>query len=168
MKKILLLFALLVIGNFSFAHDYFFAFADVDYNSTNKTLEISIEMSGHDIENALSKAGYQFKKHIENETQNTEFKKFFEEYLLKHFVIFNNNKIATLKSIGYEVLPNDLLYVYFVSEEVDISSEFSFQFDLLMNEFPAQQNKLTFNRNNVKHSLVFLPTNSLLKQSIKP
>jgi hypothetical protein len=168
MKLLLAIGTLLLITMQSYAHDFYFAFANVEYNTSNRQLEVSIEMSGHDIENTLKTAGFTFKKHIEDETSNASFKKDFQVYLAERFIIKNNSKLINLKLIGYEVLPNDLLYVYLESEPIEITKDFSFQFDLLMKEFPDQQNKLTFQNGTEKSTLVFLPSNYIQTLTIKP
>jgi hypothetical protein len=140
------------------AHEYYFAFGEVEYNETNKRLEITLEMSAHDMELDLKKTGVVFDKHIESQTQNEVFKKQFESYLLKGFSISTNEQLVQLSLIGFDVLPNGQLYAYMESVPLELGNSLLFRFDLLMKSFPNQQNKITFIYHKQKQTAVFLPT----------
>lgn len=158
MKKLLALFAFVSVLFSAHAHEYYFAFAEVEYNQSTKKLEISLEISAHDLEAEMRKSGISFEKHIEDQTKNADFKKQLEAHIVKGFAISAHNSPVPLKLIGFDVLPTGLLYAYFESNQLELTGELAFKFDLLMESFPDQQNKVTFIRNNNKQTAVFLPS----------
>lgn len=158
MKQLILLSFIFLISPSLKAHDFYFAFAEVEYNAQTKKMEVSLEMTAHDMEYVLRKKGIQISNRIEDETKNNVFKKDFEKQLNQDFQLIHSGTPIHLKLIGYEVLPNGLLYAYLESESVDISKELQVQFNLLMDYFPDQQNKITFSYQNKKQTAVFLPT----------
>ncbi|MNU55423.1 hypothetical protein D3C71_445040 [compost metagenome] len=158
MKK-LLIFCLFSLTLFSVrAHEYYFAFGEVEYNETTKRFEITLEMSAHDVEFDLKKSGVNLDKHIEDQIQNKEFKKQLEAYLLNGFSISSGLSPINLSLIGFDVLPNGQLYAYLESSQVELDKEIHFKFDLLMESFPNQQNKITWIHLKRKQTAVFLPS----------
>ncbi len=158
MKK-LLIFCLFSLTLFSAqAHEYYFAFGEIEYNEATKKFEITLEMSAHDVESDLKRTGVTLDKHIEDQTQNKDFRKQLETYLLKGFSISNNNSPINLSLVGFDVLPNGQLYVYLESSQIELNKQLHFKFDLLMELFPNQQNKITLIYQKRKQTAVFLPT----------
>lgn len=158
MKKLLAVFAFLSVLFSANAHEYYFAFGEVEYNLSTKKLEITLEISAHDLEFDMKKSGITLDKHIENQSGNANFKKQLEAHLAKGFSISADDSPIPLSVIGFDVLPTGLLYVYMESGVVELPQAFFFKFDLLMESFPDQQNKVTFIRNKEKQTAVFLPT----------
>ena len=152
MKKLVAVFAFISVLFSANAHEYYFAFAEVEYNQSDKKLEITLEISAHDLEAEMKKSGIRFEKHIEDQTKNADFKKQLESHITKGFSISANNSPIPLKLIGFDVLPTGLLYAYFESSPLELNQALSFKFDLLMESFPDQQNKITFIRNNNKQT----------------
>lgn len=157
MKK-LVMFCLFSLALFSVqAHEYYFAFGEIEYNETTKKFEITLEMSAHDVEFDLKKTGVTLDKHIEDQAQNKDFKKQLETYLLNGFSISSGRSPITLSLIGFDVLPNGQLHAYLESAQVELDKELNFKFDLLMESFPNQQNKITLIHLKRKQTAVFLP-----------
>lgn len=158
MKKLVAVFAFISVLFSANAHEYYFAFGEVEYNESTRKLEITLEISAHDLESDMKKSGIVLDKHIENQTQNSGFKKQLESHLVAGFSISVDDSPIPLKVVGFDVLPTGLLYVYLESETLELTKSLSFKFDLLMESFPNQQNKITFIRNTQKQTAVFLPT----------
>lgn len=158
MKKVLAVFAF-VFGLFSAsAHEFYFAFGEVEYNEVSGKLEITLEISAHDLEADMKKAGIVLTKHLENQSGNPEFKKQLLTHLEKGFELSNNGSVIPLHLLGFDVMPTGLLYVYLESDPLKLTSSLTFKFDLLMESFPDQQNKITFIYKKEKQTAVFLPT----------
>lgn len=158
MKK-LWLFCLFSLALFSVqAHEYYFAFGEIEYNEATKRFEITLEMSAHDVEFDLKKTGVTLDKHIEDQIQNKEFKKQLEVYLLNGFSISSGSSPVNFSLMGFDVLPNGQLYAYLESAQIEPDKELRFKFDLLMDSFPNQQNKITLIHQKRKQTAVFLPT----------
>lgn len=158
MKKLVAVFAFISVLFSANAHEYYFAFGEVEYNESTRKLEITLEVSAHDLEFDMKRSGVILDKHIENQIQNPAFKKQLESHLLSGFSISANDSPVELKLVGFDVLPTGLLYVYMESEALELMKSLVFKFDLLMESFPNQQNKITFIRNTRKQTAVFLPT----------
>jgi len=145
LKTILL--SLLLISTIQVnAHEYFFAFAEVEYNDISQRIEATLSISTHDLENAMRK------QHADNADvfddlseikKNSEEESHLETFILKHFKI-SSEEPCFLKMIGFEVQLNGLTYFYFESTPFRLEHRITFTFDLLMNENELQQNKITF------------------------
>ncbi|WP_343633338.1 DUF6702 family protein [Fluviicola sp.] len=157
MKKLIAVFAFFSVLFSANAHEYYFAFGEVEYNVSTKKLEITLEISAHDLEFDMKKSGITLDNHIENQTGNADFKKQLETHLAKGFSISVNDSPVPLSVVGFDVLPTGLLYVYLESGVLELTKSIRFKFDLLMESFPDQQNKITFIRNSQKQTAVFLP-----------
>ena len=156
MKTILLL-SILVFSSFvTQAHEYFFAFAEVEYNATAKCLEITVQGSAHDVEDVLNESGIPIKELEDHYTDSLMLLKL--ESFINKGLVFSSNGMATQLSLkGYEVKTNGMVYFYLASTEFTPVKSIDIQFDWLMNVLEQQQNKLTFNYLNHKYNAVFLP-----------
>lgn len=157
MKKLIAVFAFFSVLFSAHAHEYYFAFGEVEYNASTKKLEITLEMSAHDVEFDMKRSGIDLDKHIEDQLKDQAFKKRMETYLAQGFKISNGDLAFSLTLIGFDVSPNGMLYAYLESAPVELDTKLTFCFNLLMESFPNQQNKITFIRNNEKQTAVFLP-----------
>jgi hypothetical protein len=138
------------------AHDYYFGFAEMQYNETNKTLETTLVLSAHDFEQILFKEKI-IEKELEFLIGDKEFIKKLEQIVLSYFKVKSGNIQYKFELIGYEVFNTGLINIYLQAENVTLSDKLLIQFDALMNEFPEQQNKLTFIYRSHKSTAVFLP-----------
>ena len=157
MKKLIAVVAFFSVLLSANAHEYYFAFGEVEYNASTKKLEITLEMSAHDVEFDMKRSGIELDKHIEDQVKNPAFKKRLETYLAQGFKISNGDLALSLTLIGFDVSPNGMLYAYMESAPLELETKLTFCFNLLMEAFPNQQNKITFIRNNEKQTAVFLP-----------
>ncbi|MBI1836862.1 MAG: hypothetical protein HYR91_06310 [Flavobacteriia bacterium] len=151
--SILLLFSL----NQGFAHEYYFAFAEAQFNHTTQKIELSVTVSTHDIEHWLQDNGIKIKE-LENHYEDSLIVNEISTQLLHgiHFSILEKN--INFKIIGFQVNKNGLTDFFFISEEVKVNNEIKVTFDLLMDKYKGQQNKLTFIYNSRKMTFPFLPT----------
>ena len=140
-----------------YAHEYHFSFAEVEFNNKCKCLQISMSVAAHDIELSLKKKGLlngSLERNIEDNGISANLQKEF----LDHFIVNIDMVNIALSIDGYEFTDDGLFYVYMSSKEISIanSSVLQFKYDLLMESFSEQQNKLTFIHNNVKQTLSFI------------
>lgn len=164
MKKVSLLIVSMLFAMISFSHEYYFAFAEMEYNSDSKKLELTLIVSTHDVEHWLQNKGVKVKE-LEDHTKDNVLQKEFETKLLSGYAVIYENANVSLKLIGYEVLDNGLTHFYFTSDSFDLKNQFTVKFDLLMDDFPEQQNKLTFIYKGKKQTVPFLQTTR--EQTIK-
>ncbi len=146
MLKTIIIFLFLSYSASLSAHEYYFAFAEVEYNDISQRIEATLIVSTHDLENSLriqhADNGDVFND-LSEIKKDSEEEEHLEKYLLKHFKITSDSP-CHLKMIGFEVQMNGLSYFYFESSPFDLKNQITFTFDLLMNEYELQQNKITF------------------------
>lgn len=148
----------LVAAYVSHAHAYYFSFAEMEFNAETKRFEVSVQTSAHDTEFSMEKQGVPVKD-LEMQTKDEVVKKGLESWINRGFQVFISNHSIVFRLVGYEVLPNGLLYAYLESEPVEEAfNELHIMYDLLMDDFPQQQNKITFIYKSLKQTAVFLPS----------
>lgn len=157
-------FLFLLLSSFNmYAHEYFFAFAEVEYNETSQKIEATLTVSTHDLEHAIEKE-LNLVKHLEKIEFGTKEFVALEGYLLKYFKIETDKK-CKLKLIGLEESLQGITNFYFESEKIEIHDEITISFDLLMKQNKKQQNKVTFYHKNKNYTRPFLYSQRL--QTIK-
>lgn len=156
MKRLLLLFSLIFISFSSSAHEYFFAFAEVNYNATESVIEATVISSAHETEDALNSMGIEIKE-LEDHYKDTVMIAKLEAFLNEGFSMSEKGTDIQFKLIGFEVDNRGMVNFYLKSEKVNPPTEYTVFFDLLMDQFPEQQNKVLFTHNNKTTTAVFLP-----------
>ena len=155
------LLAFLLITSFtriSYGHEYYFAFAEAQYNNTSQKIELSLSVSTHDIEHYLINKNIKIKE-LEDYQNDTVMQKVISDQLLNGLTFTINNSIIKFNNIGYQVNKNGLTDFFFESEVVKLSNEINVKFDLMMDQYKDQQNKLTFIYNLIKHTYPFTQIN---------
>lgn len=155
MKTAVILFFLFLAGNAS-AHNYFFGFAEMQYNAVNHTLETTVVLSAHDLENVLLQKG-SISKSLEYLTADSTAIAAVEKEVIANFSVKTGGKTAIFKSIGFEITRNGMINIYLLAENITLGKELEISFTCLMESFPEQQNKITFIRDSQKYTAVFLP-----------
>ena len=164
MKKrsfIIFVFLLFFVEKFS-AHEYHFSFAEVEFNSNCSCIQSSISIAVHDLESSLQKKGLLVGS-LQNDLANNGFSKAIKKEILSHFrmtIIQKDGQSNLINFLieGHEFSMDGLIHIYFSSKKIKItdSSTIHFKFDLLMDSFNDQQNKLTFKYKGVKQTATFL------------
>lgn len=154
MKNLFLAITFIITAFTLQAHEYYFAFAEIEYNVTEQRFEGTIIVTTHDLETGLREDGYNLPVLESISTNDTAFIQL-EEYLFKHFRINTGDQNLDLHLIGSEVFLVGTTNLYFESEKTEIK-DCTFMFDLLMDAFEGQQNKITFTYKKEAHSLYFL------------
>ncbi len=171
MKPLFIILFMLFLVNSKYikAHPYFFAFAEVEYNELSQSLEATIIASAHDVESLL-KDNKIISTSLDEARKNNEEYFAINAFLNKHFCIhsFDSLSLVTLDSElppqlefildGFEVLLNGEVQFYLSTKIAHSTNQFYVKFDLLMDKFPEQQNKLTMRYRNSKNTFNFLTT----------
>lgn len=137
------------------AHDYFFAFAEMEYNNKKEIFEVTLESAAHDVVHGLQNDAVSItdlSKHYNDSAMNVAI----EVFINKHFSLSSGDQQVQFHLDGYEVLRNGLVLFYLSSDKIQPEADITCRFDWLMNEFPDQQNKLTLTIYNQKYTAVFL------------
>lgn len=161
----------------SFAHEYYFAYAELTYNELQKRFEGTIIFSTHDLERAIEPKGTLIGQFEKLDERSTELR-LIENYINQHFQInygcaLDSNAVDafcrsqfTLEGIVTQL--NGTIECYVSSSAGAFYNPVQFQFDALMERFPAQQNKLTFIYRNQKETLNFIQGKALQNIPLKP
>ena len=140
----------------SFGHEYFFGFAEMEYNDITQKFEATIIVSTHDLERALELAEVNSGDLAKLDAASTEGQAV-EQYLNGHFRVSTSQRVK-FNLIGSEVFLNGTTNFYFESETVNFNNELNVTFDLLMDVFKQQQNKITLNYRDNSYTRTFLYT----------
>jgi len=166
-RRFLLLF--LLISSFVQAHETFFAFAELEYKELQGRLEATISVTSHDLEQYLQKKQL-IKGELTAALKDSVTYILISNELNNHFFVdldpFGQN--STMDGVefirfaldGYEEERTGTIRFYMhASVNHPISNTFGITFNLLMDAFTEQQNKLTFLFREKKSTFVFLQNN---------
>ena len=172
MTKNFILIFILFVSSFTFAHKFYFAFAEVEYNEMNKSLETTIIASAHDIESVLRENVVISNSLVEAKRNKKEYYAI-NDFINKNFSIYAADSLSfsaldsslppqlEFNMDGFEVLLNGDVQFYLSTKITSSINQFYVKFDLLMEKFPDQQNKLTFRFRDKKFTYNFLTTNKI-------
>ncbi|MBM3159760.1 MAG: hypothetical protein FJZ66_00360 [Bacteroidetes bacterium] len=158
------------------AHPFYFAFAEVEFNELNNSLETSIIASAHDLESLLKEKNI-ISKTLDNAKQNETEYHAINEFLNQHFSVYAldsltfsayDSKLPPQSEFvleGFEVLLDGNVQFYLSTVVQKPVHELFVTFDLLMDRYSDQQNKLSFRYRGRKFTYNFL--NATKSQFIK-
>jgi hypothetical protein len=161
----------------SFAHEFYFAYAELTYNELQQRFEGTIIFTTHDLERTLEPKGTLIGKFEKLDETSAELK-LIEHYINEHFQInygcaLDSNAVDafcqskfTLEGIVTQL--NGTIECYVSSSAGALYNPVQFKFDALMEQFPSQQNKLTFTYRNQKETLSFLLFDTQKYFTLKP
>ena len=153
MYKLIVILVLFQFPFFVKAHETYFAFAEFEYNKDLHVFEGTIVIDGHNLEHLQPK----IYKEIQNENLSDSSNAWLSEWLTKHLKLENGMVPVAFRLDGYTLEKNGKLEFYLLSEVTTIDINLTFTFDLLMDEYPSQQNKLTFYYDEKTFVCAFLP-----------
>lgn len=160
MRRLLVLCAL-SLTSLVRAHEFYFAFAEMEYNEMESRFELTITATTHDVERSMSEKGLLVSgKPLNN--KDTFLLQVLEKDLNHHFelTLKGVEQRLNFKLEGFETELTGITRFY-LSCPSPLSSIVSMNvfFDFLMDTFPDQQNKLTFIYRGNKQTVAFLPSN---------
>jgi hypothetical protein len=153
--KLLLVMSFTLLASFSSqAHEYFFGFAELSFNSTEQIIEGTLIISTHDVEEWFQNKELPVKE-LEDHVSDEKLIQQMATTLFSEFKITNNGTNIKLNMIGYEVLANGMTNFYFHSNKTKKPNKLDITFSLMINELPKQQNKITYLENEKSYTAVF-------------
>jgi hypothetical protein len=180
MKKfqfLLVVYICLLSSSISWGHQYFFAFAEVEYNEMGQKFEGSIVATAHDLELTLMN-GYGLKNKLENIAPNSPDLKIMENYLnrfltLQYGCSLDSNAVdayctADWTIESFQLMKNGNIELYFSAPAKHVYTLIQVDFRFLMDAFPEQQNKLTFIYRTDRETLSFTKAQSQQYFPLKP
>lgn len=160
MKKLLfliLLFSSCVLR----AHEFYFAFAEIQYNEESQTFQGTLKFTAHDLEDVLLDQN-KLSKGISYIEDRQHVRQVLANYLFTDFKFQYNNQNLSLKILEFEIQKNGLIFIYIESEPILLEKKsLSITFCNLMDIFKLQQNKITFVAPEQKVTEVFLQDNCI-------
>jgi hypothetical protein len=154
MKFIFTLLLTVLISGKAQAHDYYFAFAEMEFNQSTSQYELTLRVSTHDMEHWLNDHQVTVKE-LEDHTKDSLIQYQISELLLEGFVVTANEDVV-FHMDGYEVLETGMTNFYFTSEASELISPLHIMFNLMMEDYPLQQNKLTFIHDGMRVTVPFM------------
>jgi hypothetical protein len=145
-------------------HEYFFAFAEVEYSEKSARMEATLTLTAHDLEAYLQKTNRIINSLEDAFADSKEFSSI-EKAINAHFYFYeeDSNKhskwVSYFKIDGHQILLNGNIEIYLSSEVLKPLSNLNVQFNLLMDHFSDQQNKITFIHKRKKSTFNFNVTN---------
>ncbi len=163
MKKLVFIFLISCFASELNAHEFYFSFAEVEYNEVSGKLEVSLSATAHDFDLYLEKKGVDVNP-LESCGTDSLSLKLLEQEINSHLIfestqentITQGTEMIWLKLEGIEVLLNGIVYFYMSASVNQIPEELKIKFNLLMSVFSDQQNKMTFKYREQKYDLIFL------------
>lgn len=184
------LFLLLVVGSSfsqSWAHEFYFAYAELAYNEINQKFEGTLLFTTHDLEKALEPKGSLIGK-LENSDESYPIRTQLEKYINQHFSVqygcaidsnvydlmchsqFTLDGISPARNGTIECYISAAATLLYLPAHLGLpySTFLNIQFDALFETFSGQQNKLTLLYRNQKETLNFIPGKEIQNIPLKP
>jgi len=154
MKSALLILLIVVSPLLSQAHAFYFGFAEVEYNTMTEKLEMTLTVTTHDLERAFEEKGMKIENVVSLSEEDI---KNIEEYVQNHLNLINGSNQSDFSLVGNEVFLDGTSNFYFESAPFTLTESLEIRFDVLMDIFPDQQNKLTFYYKDKTYTAAFTP-----------
>ncbi|MEN9699684.1 MAG: hypothetical protein RLZZ301_882 [Bacteroidota bacterium] len=165
MRRLLFLI-LLSFSHWASAHEFYFAYAEIELNELKHQFEGTVIFSTHDLEKAVEPSGALIGK-LEQVQENGPELALLTNYLNKHLLFhygcaLDSNAIdafctASWTIEGIVTQLNGTIEIYVSAAAHAVYGPIHIQFDALMERFNEEQNKLTFIYRNHKQTLQFTP-----------
>ena len=120
-------------------HPLYISVIEMDYNPTDKTLEISCKMFSDDTEKALAKANNSIVD-IHNPKDKALLEKQLADYIRKHFVVKADGKTLPLEYVGYEIESQHALSYFQISNVATPPKKIDIAVNILHELYSSQIN----------------------------
>ncbi|MEX0884199.1 MAG: DUF6702 family protein [Cyclobacteriaceae bacterium] len=134
------------------AHPFYISLTDMVYNPDNERVEIAQKIFWDDLEVALSHTNGSPVDFL-NPTDPAQLEKLIETYLLQKNQLTINGRKIKLEYLGHEI-EEDAAWFYMETETVDIPKKITITNELLIEDFPTQQNIVNFYVDRKPRSLI--------------
>lgn len=151
----------------SLAHEYHFAFIELEYYPSDQQFQATLSTTAHDIAYIFSKK-HRTDLSLEHILNTDSLYIEFSQFISSGFTLYQNNQIIYFKLDGYELMKNGDIQCYLSSERIETWGKLSFAFPLLTSYFPTQQNKLDYLSNGSHNTLTFLATDYTKEIPVTP
>ncbi|WP_159038585.1 DUF6702 family protein [Brumimicrobium mesophilum] len=155
--KLILLSLFFSMSLNSKAHEFYFSFAEMQYNEKTEKFEISLEVTGHDLEDYIKNKGILIPR-LEDCVGKPLYLNMIEQEISSGFQVIIKERTLQLDLVGMKINDNDQVVLFLVSNKVEKPLTIDVKYNLLMDFYPLQQNKLTIFKPKGKQFVTFLNT----------
>ena len=141
------------------AHKFYISIADMEYDSTDQRINVSLKMTAHDFEYIL---GLKFKEEIEfGELSDTsEVVNYARFYIRQNFRLYSAEQQCPIVFLGYEITLRDDLFYYFSFTDVKDPTAIKIMNTLLFSISDQQQNIVHYKYKGATKSVTLTPSKS--------
>lgn len=145
------------------AHKFYVSITEVEYNSDDKRMEVSIKFIGHDLEKALKNAGVP-ELYLGTDKESAKANTYLHQYISKKFSIQNNTTPIEFTFVGKEVTNDDFIYCYLKSAPLPSIHSLTFNNSFLTELFDDQANILYYKNGSEKFDFRFTKQKTSIKK----
>jgi hypothetical protein len=117
-------------------HPYYISVVEINHNSGEKTLEISVKIFTNDFETTLEK-GYKTKVDLASSGDHAAMDRLISDYVRKHLSIKSGGQAINLSYVGFEK-EDEAVYSYFQAGNIASVKTIDI-FDSILHDFSDQQ-----------------------------
>ena len=154
LNRLILAFGLLFSVS-GFSHDFFLSITQIEYNQEAQTFEVSIKLTGHDLEFALEESGAP-RMLLGAQNEHPEADAYILKYLKGNVQFTINGTKKAFVYVGKEVQDDDDVWIYLEVKEVSKPTHIQIRNAILSDYFVKQQNHVHLKIFNETRSTVLM------------
>jgi hypothetical protein len=135
------------------AHPMHIAVSELNYNTQQRTLEVSHKIFYDDLESTINKR-YNVKLNLNTPQELPNADDYIHKYISTSFIVRQQGKVLPMTYVGREY-EQDAVWVYYEITNAPITANLLITNQLLMESFDDQSNLLHFQKQDYKKSLRF-------------
>lgn len=134
-----------------YGHEYHVSISEIEYNTQQKVLEISIQLTDHDFEIAAQQAGVP-PLFLGTNKEHQKADSLLFHFISDYFKITTTQKPVAFNWVGKEIALDGSIFCYITSEIISPYSTIEITNTLLLKNFEQQTNIVHFKVNDKKQS----------------
>ncbi|MDA9312278.1 hypothetical protein OAD50_04790 [Vicingaceae bacterium] len=134
----------LLLGNSVDAHKFYISITDMEYNVTNKSLQISMKLFLEDLDFVLEKEN-EVNCFLGSEKEHSKSNEFIKAYVNTHFFVEQFKGSLPLTFVGKEV-DKDYAWIYLEVKNFKVKDETLLTNSMFIDYFKEQTNKMNYKK----------------------
>lgn len=147
----------ILLGTSGFAHKFYISIADMEYDSTRNSINVSLTMTAHDFEKVLQRK-FGENTQLENVTDSSEAGLYIQQYINVNYQLINDGEQLKMKYLGKEVNNRDELIIYFYFPNIINPTTIKIINKLLFSVSDQQQNIVHYKYLGRMKSVTLIPS----------
>lgn len=144
------LFNWLIVGSLMLLHPFYVSKIEINHNTKDKSLELSIRVFTDDLEATLQKFG-NTKIDLSKKEQTAVYDKLIKDYIYKNLQLMVDKRSVSLEYVGYEI-NKESTWLYFEVDNVPTLKELQINCSLLYDYKTEQMNIIQVKANGKDES----------------